>query len=282
MDSSSMMMDMATSTGSSMPMSTSSSSSSTMAMDMEQMNMVFFTSAKTLLWTKSFAPETTGQYAGVCIFLIAFATILRMLLALRVNFYSVRDGLRRRRTKGLLVESRVSEIAGNRPWRANEAIMLAVIDVLLAGDAGSYDYECWLFPFRLGWSVHRKRLLQSLFGKLESNAPVDLVGSISWIGADAYDPGDELHDRALAVLATLNWDHLLSISSALKNGVPCTFSQKFSIGHFNMVRRIGFTDGTSWVARVWLPELRTIFGDREALDVASTLKVEVASIKFFK
>lgn len=115
-----------------------------------------------------------------------------------------------------------------------------------------------------------------------SNATVDLVGSSSWIGADAYDPGDELHDRALAVLDKLNWDHLLSLSSALKNGVPCTFSQNFSIGHFNMVRRIDFTDGTSWVARVRLPELRTVFGDREALDVASTLRVEVASMKFFK
>ncbi|KAM0083810.1 hypothetical protein ACKRZS_004016 [Fusarium odoratissimum] len=100
------------------------------------------------------------------------------------------------------------------------------------------------------------------------NAPVDLVGSTSWIGADAYDPGDELHNRALAVLGTLNWDHLLSISSALNNGVPCTFSQKFSIGHFNMVRRIDFTDGTSWVARVRLPELPTAFGDRGVLDVA--------------
>ncbi|PNP76659.1 hypothetical protein FNYG_10078 [Fusarium nygamai] len=78
-----------------------------------------------------------------------------------------------------------------------------------------------------------------------SNATVDLVGSTSWIGADAYDPGDELHDRALAVLDKLNWDPLLSLSSALNNGVPCTFSQKFSIGHFNMVRRIDFTDGTS-------------------------------------
>ncbi|PNP76658.1 hypothetical protein FNYG_10077 [Fusarium nygamai] len=123
-----MKMDMSTSTGSSMPMSTSSSS----AMDMQQMNMVFFTSTTTLLWTKSFAPETTGQYAGVCIFLIVFATILRMLLALRINFYSIRDGLRRRRTKGLLVEFRDSEIA-NRPWRANEAMTLGAIDVLIAG-----------------------------------------------------------------------------------------------------------------------------------------------------
>ncbi|KAI1035304.1 hypothetical protein LB504_006156 [Fusarium proliferatum] len=165
-------MDMATSTGSSMPTSTSSSSS--MAMDMEQMNMVFFTSTTTLLWTNSFAPETTGQYAGVCIFLIAFASILRMLLALRVNFYSIRDGLRRRRTKGLLVESRASDIS-NRPWRANEAMMLGTIDVLIAGHARSDDYECWLFPLNIGRGVCRKRLLQSLFSKLESTLDQTLI-----------------------------------------------------------------------------------------------------------
>jgi hypothetical protein len=55
-----------------------------------------------------------------------------MLLALRVNFYSIRDGLRQRRTKGLLVESRAIGTV-NRPWRANEAMMLGAIDVLIAG-----------------------------------------------------------------------------------------------------------------------------------------------------
>ncbi|KAG4272632.1 hypothetical protein FPRO04_10374 [Fusarium proliferatum] len=288
MDMSSMTMEMATSTGSSMPMSTSSSSS--MAMDMEQMNMVFFTSTTTLLWTKSFAPETTGQYSGVCIFLIAFASILRMLLALRVNFYSIRDGLRRRRTKGLLVASRASDIE-NRPWRANEAMMLGAIDVLIAGVSYLLLGHLNPPPAVLSQTSHAPISLPPLLSShlhhlsrpsQNEQRHFDLVGSTSWIGADAYDPGDELRGRALAVLAKLNWDCLLSVSGALKNGVLCTFSQNFSIGHFNMVRRIGFTDGTSWVARVRLPELRTVFGDREALDVASTLRVEVASMKFFK
>ncbi|KAF5530799.1 kinase-like domain-containing protein [Fusarium mexicanum] len=208
MDSSSMMMDMATSTGSSMPMSTSSSSSSAMAMDMEQMNMVFFISSKTLLWTKSFAPETTGQYAGVCIFLIAFATILRMLLALRVNFYSIKDSVRGRRTKGLLVESPVSEIIGNRPWRANEAIMLGVIDVLLAGV--SY--------------LLRRAPRSSPGGPRDAQLGSPLV--------DFFSP------------------------------------QKWSPLQFQ--------------PKVLHRPLQHVFGDREALDVASTLKVEVASMKFFK
>ncbi|KAK5992196.1 Found in mitochondrial proteome protein 29 [Cladobotryum mycophilum] len=49
-----------------------------------------------------------------------------------------------------------------------------------------------------------------------------------------------------------------------------------------MVRRIVFDAGVSWVARVRLPHIESVFGDRELLDVASILKVEVASMKFLK
>jgi hypothetical protein len=109
--------------------------------------------------------------------------------------------------------------------------------------------------------------------------PTEYLGSASWIGADEYEPGDEFHERATTFLATVKWDVLASISSRLRNGVPCKLSGTYSIGHFNMVRRIAFADGVSWVARVRLPEL---FGDREALDMASSLKVEISSMKFLK
>ncbi|KAK3935482.1 hypothetical protein QBC46DRAFT_358193 [Diplogelasinospora grovesii] len=108
------------------------------------------------------------------------------------------------------------------------------------------------------------------------------LGSASWIGADAYELGREFHARATTFLVTVKWDVLASIASRLRNGVPCDFSEKYSIGHFNMVRRIAFADGISWVARLRLPQLRAVFGDREVLDVASTLKAEVASMKFLK
>ncbi|KAK3332870.1 hypothetical protein B0T19DRAFT_354543 [Cercophora scortea] len=110
----------------------------------------------------------------------------------------------------------------------------------------------------------------------------DFLGSASWIGADAYEPGGEFHERATTFLAAVKWDALTSISSGLRNGIPCKFGDKFSIGHFNMVRRIVFTDGISWVARVRLPQLKAVFGDREMLDVVSTFKVEIASMKFLK
>ncbi|KAH9211764.1 hypothetical protein DL95DRAFT_525548 [Leptodontidium sp. 2 PMI_412] len=109
-----------------------------------------------------------------------------------------------------------------------------------------------------------------------------LLGSASWNGAADYKTGDELHERAIAFFAAVKWDVLASLSSSLRNGIPCEFGEKFSIGHFNMVRRIVFEDGISWVARLRLPLLKAVFGDREALDPASSLKVEIASMKFFK
>jgi hypothetical protein len=112
--------------------------------------------------------------------------------------------------------------------------------------------------------------------------PAALLGSTSWDGADAYEAGGEFHQRATAFFAAVKWDQLVSLSSRLRGGIPCTLEEKFSIGHFNMVRRIVFEDGISWVARLRLPRLGAVTGDRETLDEARTLKVEVASMKFLK
>lgn len=107
------------------------------------------------------------------------------------------------------------------------------------------------------------------------------LGSASWSEANKYEPGGEFHERATTFLPTVNWDVLSSISSRLRNGVPCKFTGAYSIGHFNMVRHIVFADGVDWVARVRLPEL-SLFGNREDLDMASILKVEIASMNFFR
>lgn len=103
------------------------------------------------------------------------------------------------------------------------------------------------------------------------------LGSASWIGADADIIGIKYHERATTFFATVKWDVLVSTASGLRNGIPCEVSERYSIGHFNMVRRITFVDGVSWVARLRMPHMR-----RELLDVASVLKVEVASMKFLK
>jgi hypothetical protein len=111
---------------------------------------------------------------------------------------------------------------------------------------------------------------------------IGYLGGAFWIGADEYELGGEFHARATTFFATVKWDVLASISSRLRNGVSCDFSEKYSIGHFNMVHRIAFADGISWVARLRLPQLKTGFGDREVLDVASILKVEMAGMRFLK
>lgn len=109
----------------------------------------------------------------------------------------------------------------------------------------------------------------------------DSLGSAAWIGAGAYDPGDEYHNRATDFMAAVKWDTLKLISSRLRQGVPCELSDKYSIGHFNLVRRIIFADGVSWVARLRLPELRVASGG-DLLDMQSIFRLEIASMKLLK
>jgi copper transporter 1 len=113
-----------------MPTSTDSSASGMMMMGMNQMTMTFFTSSTTALFSSSWTPASTGQYAGTCIFLIVFAVFFRALLAARLNTIGVMAEIKRRRSGRYAVESKSST---RRPWRADEAVVLASMDVVLAG-----------------------------------------------------------------------------------------------------------------------------------------------------
>ncbi|KAF9875226.1 low affinity copper transporter [Colletotrichum karsti] len=80
------MMDMNMPTTTAMAMATSTSTSdsmSGMSMSMEDMTMTFFEAFKTPLYSTKWTPTSEGEYAGTCIFLIALACILRLLLALK-------------------------------------------------------------------------------------------------------------------------------------------------------------------------------------------------------
>jgi len=57
----------------------SSDSNSTMMMSNE-MAMVFFNSITTPLWSLSWTPSSSGQYAGTCIFLILLSVLFRGLM----------------------------------------------------------------------------------------------------------------------------------------------------------------------------------------------------------
>lgn len=108
------------------------------------------------------------------------------------------------------------------------------------------------------------------------------VGSESWEGAGAYEAGSEFEKRATAFFAFVKWDTLASLSSNIRHGIPCSFGEKYSIGHYNLVRRVVFADGISWVARIRLPPLESMFGYRDKLDSSEILKIEIASMKFLK
>jgi copper transporter 1 len=97
------------------------------------MAMTFFTSTNTPLYSLSWIPNSTGQYAGTCIFLIAFATIFRALLAVRINFFEALAVVEHRHSGGLIYPYAADAKPKTRPWRVNEAIMLGSMDVVLAG-----------------------------------------------------------------------------------------------------------------------------------------------------
>jgi hypothetical protein len=135
-DASQAIMDHGTHT-TSMPMPTSGMDDG-MAM---RMDATFFTSTTTPLWSTSFAPSNVGQYAGMCVFLIAFATIFRLLVALRMNFFQFASSFRRSSDRGHLlqpqgvasVEVEEYDKTVRRPWNATEAAVLGVVDVIIAG-----------------------------------------------------------------------------------------------------------------------------------------------------
>lgn len=108
------------------------------------------------------------------------------------------------------------------------------------------------------------------------------AGSDSWVGAGRYEEGGELHKRAMVFLADTQWEALTSLASELHDGVPCRMSEKNSIGHFNMVRRLMFDDGTNWVVRLRMPELECVFGARECLDARRIMQIEVSTMKFLR
>lgn len=120
-----------TMSGMSMASSTSSSMSSMMGMDM--MAMTFFTSSTTPLYSMSWMPDSIGQYAGTCIFLIILATVFRAVLALRIHVYPFLNAVEVHRNGGLEYKPYRHGKSSKYPWRAREAVVIGLIDVIIAG-----------------------------------------------------------------------------------------------------------------------------------------------------
>lgn len=106
------------------------------------------------------------------------------------------------------------------------------------------------------------------------------VGSDSWLGVDE-DSDPELRERATSFIASIKWDALVSLATQ-KRGIQCELSEGFSMGNFNLVRRLLFKDGSSWVVRLRLPDLPSIFGTRERLSAEESMSIEVATMKYIR
>ncbi|KAI9748299.1 MAG: hypothetical protein M4579_007262 [Chaenotheca gracillima] len=106
--------------------------------------------------------------------------------------------------------------------------------------------------------------------------------SASWAKANRYEPGEELHNRATQFVKTVKWDLLAFRCAKLRGNIPCQFEEKYSVGHFNMVRHLVFQDGTSWIARLRMPSLDSEVRDSDVLESDQIIKVEVASMKFLR
>jgi hypothetical protein len=107
------------------------------------------------------------------------------------------------------------------------------------------------------------------------------LGSDTWLEASEIDEESDLHTRATSFVAAIHWENLVTIASRIR-GKPCTLSEKYSLGHFNLVRRLTFVDGVSWVARLRLPELPSVFGTREAMKPAGCMNIEVATMNYLR
>ncbi len=115
----------------------------------------------------------------------------------------------------------------------------------------------------------------------KNNAHGGPIGSDAWVGADVYEIDSKYNERTAQFVSQVKWDVLAGIASRHRNRVACTYDAKFSVGQFNLVRRLRFTDGVSWVVRVRLPSGASP-APLDEYDSRRAFEIEVASMIFFK
>ena len=105
------------------------------------------------------------------------------------------------------------------------------------------------------------------------------TASSHWIDTRRYEEGEPLHKRAMTFVQRVNWKAVFQICRQRRANMPFRLQENFNAGHFNLIRHIVFDDGDEWVMRLRLPELPSIFGTRELLDVESVMRCEISSMK---
>jgi hypothetical protein len=139
-----------------------STMANTTVTSMSMLSMGFFTSTTTPLYSATWSPTSTGQYAGTCIFLVILATIFRGLLAMKAwketawldaeftrRYVTVAGKLSKSERiasdsdskRMILTENGVEEDVmvvkkrsmGIRPWRITTDPLRAAMDTVIAG-----------------------------------------------------------------------------------------------------------------------------------------------------
>lgn len=78
-------------------------------------------------------------------------------------------------------------------------------------------------------------------------------GSAAWTSGEEY--GGEYAARINRFTNRIDEKALLSYASSLHGDRPCTLSPEFSVGSFNLVRKIQFDDGVEWIVRLRMPPI---------------------------
>ncbi|KAK9327241.1 Ctr copper transporter family-domain-containing protein [Lipomyces starkeyi] len=171
-----MPMDMSTSTTMTMAMPTSSSSSSMGGMDISSStsmsSMSFHTSKSDFLFATGWTPSSTGQYAGICIFLIVLAVIYRFMHVLKhrtERYFSARTrinmgniatthhphtdtdagSLEKYAAEATIQAEHPLQFRNVRPWRVSVDVPLSLIQLVLS--TVSYLLMLAVMTFNVGY-----------------------------------------------------------------------------------------------------------------------------------
>lgn len=120
------------------------------------MAMAFHTGISDILYSKSWKPTTTGQYAGTCIFLILLAVIHRFLAAFK-GIQEAKWHAKERR--------RVIVVAGARPGTGNSSKVMMEQEQDLDEDAvREMPRNPWTAPWRFSTELPRAGLATVVSG----------------------------------------------------------------------------------------------------------------------
>ena len=83
-----------------------------------------------------------------------------------------------------------------------------------------------------------------------------------------------------ALFNRVNWEKLVEHASRLRSNVGCSLSTSYTSGYSYLVRRLTFTDGVSWVAKIQRPEIDARTGG--ALPLIEVMRLEMGTAKYIK